>query len=440
MKMRGQVVFLGIVSGGLAAGLALGSVAFLGTEIGAAAGVGLAAGMGALGTWIAVSQTVRQVSRRLVAMTVSQDASGNPLGWAEIDRCLDEWEGTLAEAARARAELRDLSDWTRKLASVEGPGQAPPRRTDPRALVESYRRAAGETARDIEALGKSVERMAAGAEEQTAAIARTASTVEALSDRIDRISQNAEEGAGASQRTREEARRGLEQIQDIIGGMDRLSAHVEGNSRKARRLGDRSQEIGTIVELIAGLSSRTDMLALNATIESVRAGEHGRGFAVVAEEIRKLAERAAVATREVGSLVETIRGDVQESIRALADEQEEVEQESQRVREAGAALERISQFAERSAHLVEGISHSANDQVLATQELVRAIQRISETSDLIRSESTQLRAVTRALSGRSIPMASSDEPRLSFPADQPAGTRLTGAPRVSRPEPVEVQG
>ena len=131
-------------------------------------------------------------------------------------------------------------------------------------------------------------------------------------------------------------------------GMDRLRAHAEANARKARRLGERSVEIGAIVELIGGISSRTDMLALNATIESVRAGEHGRGFAVVAEEIRKLAERAAGATREIGTLVEAIQADTHESIRALAEEQAEMEQEVASVREAGAALERISRMADDS--------------------------------------------------------------------------------------------
>src|SRR5262249_38294169 len=152
-------------------------------------------------------------------------------------------------------------------------------------------------------------------------------------------------------------------------GMERLRSQVEANARKARRLGERSVEIGAIVELIGEISNRTDMLALNATIESVRAGEHGRGFAVVAEEIRKLAERSAAATREIGTLVEAIQADTHESIRALAEEEAEMEKESRGVREAGSALERISRMAEDSARLVDGISHSANDQVAATREM-----------------------------------------------------------------------
>jgi hypothetical protein len=120
------------------------------------------------------------------------------------------------------------------------------------------------------------------------------------------------------------------------------------------------ETIGAIVELIRGISSRTDMLALNATIESTRAGEHGRGFAVVAEEIRELAERTAAATRELGTLVEAIQADSHESIRALSEEQTQMDQELHRVRAAGTALERISAVAERSACLVEGISRSSN--------------------------------------------------------------------------------
>ena len=174
------------------------------------------------------------------------------------------------------------------------------------------------------------------------------------------------------------------------------------------------------------------MLALNATIESVRAGEHGRGFAVVAEEIRKLAERTATATREIGTLVEAIQADAHESIRASGAEQAAMEQESQRAREAGAALERISEAAEQSARIVNGISRSTNDQVLATQNLVRTLQHISEVAQTISSETEESRNRARSLIDRCDRWLTTQDSRSN---DDPAETTARRKPHVLSGDP-----
>ena len=264
-------------------------------------------------------------------------------------------------------------------------------------LLDKFRQIANQINRDLSALEETNERVASGAADQSEAVSRTATSVESLSDRIDRISHNAGEAADACERARQEARQGLEQVHNVIEGIDRLLGRIEANGRKVRRLEDRSTEIVVIVDLIRGISTRTDMLALNATIESIRAGEHGRGFAVVAEEIRKLAERTAAATREIGTIVEAIQADTQDSIRALNEEHADMQRESQRVHQAGSSLDRISQVAEQSARLVEGISHSTNDQVLTTRELVRAMQRVSSVTSQTQERTTQARAFIKAL-------------------------------------------
>jgi twitching motility protein PilJ len=265
------------------------------------------------------------------------------------------------------------------------------------SFLDQFRRTAAQIHRALAALDEANERVATGAHDQSEAVSRTATSVEGLSDRIDRVSRNAGEAADACERARQEAQQALEQVHDVIEGIDRVLARIEANGRKVRRLEDRSIEIRVIVELIRGISGRTDMLALNATIESIRAGEHGRGFAIVAEEIRKLAERAATSTGEIGTLVEAIQAETQESIRALSEEQSETERESQRIRETASSLARISQVLERSARLVEGISRSTNDQVLTTQDLVRAMQRISDVTQLTQERTTQARAFISTL-------------------------------------------
>lgn len=379
-------VAAGAVAGLVGAALAL----WVGTVLGAVpwgiGGVLVAGGMGTAGAWFIEARAARRGST------------------------------PASTGGRAGAQATAPGSWH----VAEGEAKARAAAGDGVPLLGDIRESVCEIAEAAKILGDSSRSMANGASDQAGTVSRTTNTVEALSDRIDRISQNAEEAAEATEGTREQAMRGLEQIQGIIDGMDRLRALAASNARKARRLGERSLEIGPIVKLIDEISNRTDMLALNATIESVRAGEHGRGFAVVAEEIRKLAERTATGTREIGTLVEAIQADTNESIRALAEEESQMDQEARRVREAGSALERISRMAEDSARLVEGISLSASDQVRAARDLVAGMQRISEVSTLVLGDAAQIRREAgvlvswcdrlRALIGARRPMVAAVDP------------------------------
>jgi twitching motility protein PilJ len=404
MTWRQRTLIIGGVAGGAGAVMALGLSAYLGTRLGPGLGVVLAAASGAAGALVAALALGEQFRDHISALAGVGRAlpvpPPAPFGDEGLDELFDALAQTVRGAERGGPETDEVERMARSLwAAVHGPSDP---QTDSRqcvaALLDLFRQAPGALRVHAASLEDANERTASGALDQSETVARTASTVESLSEKIDRISRNAEEATGACERTRLEARQGLEQVEQVTEGMDRLRAQTEVNGRKVRRLGDRSVEIGTIVELIRGISSRTDMLALNATIESVRAGEHGRGFAVVAEEIRKLSERTAASAREIGSLVEAIQADTHESIRALAEEQNEMEREAQRVRDAGAALQRISEVAEHSAELVEGISRSSNDQVVAAQDLVRAMQRITDVSHLTMERTSQSREAIRSLS------------------------------------------
>ena len=392
---------------------------------------------------LASGRVLHQTAARL-ALLAEDDPPGDrgATGHTGFDASEDEVRKHLDRARVVRNEL-DRSERSARMlwVSIQGAGStshadAAPARPGAGlpAVLDQMRQTAITIHRDASALEELNERVASGAADQSEAVTRTASAVEALSDKIDRISQNAGNATEACERTRQEARRGLEQVHRVIEGMDRLLARIESNGRMTMRLEDRSSEIGNIVDLIREISSRTDMLALNATIESVRAGEHGRGFAVVAEEIRKLAEKTATATREIGTIVEAIQVDSHESIRALGEEQIEMQRESERIRETGSALDRISQVADHSARLVEGISSSTNDQVLAAQDLVRAMQRISEVTQQTLERTTKSRTSLRSLVQSCEPwqrLAASPPDPATVPAEPMAGRD----PILPRPSP-----
>jgi twitching motility protein PilJ len=468
MSWRPRVVWIGGLAGLIGTILGVAAVRGLRTDIGWIVGLLAGGAAGGIGSWLASGRLLRDATACLAALWDDRDG---PQGWGDradvapstpalgseaFDASVSHLREIVVRSMQVEAEHASVLRLSRQLqAAMSGrdgadgdPGRPEPIRGGAaeslRVLLDQSRRAAASIDRDLSGLEEANERVASGAQDQSEAVSRTATSVESLSDRIDRIAHHSGEAADACERARHEAHQGLDQVQSVIEGMDQLLTRIDANGRKVRRLEERSTEIGAIVEQIRGISGRTDMLALNASIESMRAGEHGRGFAVIAEEIRKLADRTAGATREVGALVEAIQADAQESLRALGEEQSQMQAESHRLRETGCSLDRISQVAERSARLVEGISRSTRDQVQATQDLVRAMQRISDVAQQTQDRTALARTFIRALKQSCGPwrrLAAAD-PHTSL-ACEPAGAspRATEGPprralREDGPAPV----
>ncbi len=236
-----------------------------------------------------------------------------------------------------------------------------------------------------------------GADEQIQSINSAISAVEILSQRIDAVGSDAETVNAAAKETADRASGGLELVQELVRGMHTIRSNVEFSKKKVVSLGQQSEQIGSIVEMMGNISARTDMLALNAAIEAVRAGQEGRGFAVVAEEVRRLAESTATASRDITALVDAIQTEAHDTVSAMTEERHQVLEEIQRVNEAGATLDKIWHSSMAAAERSRQISGSTIEQLQRTQEVVRAMQQVSVIAATIRDRNEMIRQKTTDL-------------------------------------------
>ena len=195
----------------------------------------------------------------------------------------------------------------------------------------------------------SSDRMKQGAEQQTTQIRSASDAVNAMSNTTQRMAQNADAATQTSLKATQAAVKGGASVAETIKGMQRIRATVQSTGKKIKGLGERSLEIGAIIEVINEIATQTNLLALNAAIEAARAGEQGRGFAVVADEVRKLAERAARATKDITGLIKGIQVETSEAVTVMEEGTREVEEGTKLADQAGAALREIEQIVKQTA-------------------------------------------------------------------------------------------
>src|ERR1051326_6770811 len=220
--------------------------------------------------------------------------------------------------------------------------------------------------------------LAQASEAQVAQISQTTEAVEALAVFIQNVARNAQLSVEVAQEALRNANSGQQSVRQTIEGMVLIRENVQETSKKIKRLGERSNEIGEIVRIIEDIADQTNLLALNAAIQSAMAGEHGRGFAVVADEIRLLAERSTESTKRIATLVKSIQGDTYEAVVAMEDSTQEVVKGSSLADDAGRALNSIYSAVERQAQMIESIARAANEQTTVSEAVAVAMGQISE--------------------------------------------------------------
>jgi len=284
--------------------------------------------------------------------------------------------------ARVSSSVSELDDASRRLSdTVDSSRQA----TQQIALtMQEVARGASQqnesitqTANSAEQVSRAISGVGQGAQEQSSSIEHASQATTRINEAIRQVVSGVQTVNQEAARASEAARGGVETVQKTIKGMQSIKAKVGISAQKVQEMGQRSEQIGSIVETIEDIASQTNLLALNAAIEAARAGDHGKGFAVVAEEVRKLAERSASSTKEISTLVKSIVTTVNEAVKAMRDGAAEVENGTHLANQAGEALEMILNAANKVAEQSNEASQSAGRIITASNDLVETMDAVS---------------------------------------------------------------
>jgi len=292
------------------------------------------------------------------------------------------------------------------------------------ASSEELTASADQSAQAANQVAGSITEVATGAEQQLRVANDTSSVVQQMSESIQQIATNANEVANQTAQAADKANEGNKSVNKAVTQMANIEQTVTSSALVVAQLGERSKEIGQIVDTISGIAGQTNLLALNAAIEAARAGEQGRGFAVVAEEVRKLAEQSQDAAKQIAILISEIQGDTDKAVIAMNNGTREVKLGAEVVNTSGAAFQEIVVMISNGSSQAKEISAAIEHLATGSQKIVESVKQINELSKNASVEAQTVSAATEEQSASMEEIAASSQAlsKLAMDLQEAVGT------------------
>jgi twitching motility protein PilJ len=276
-----------------------------------------------------------------------------------------------------------------------------------RVLVGRINDAAGRVTSATEIAQRTSAELLDAAHRQSLEIQEAGHSVLEVASSMTRVSGDADQSARVARQSLAAAGKGNQAVQDSIKGMNEIRGQIQETSKRIKRLGESSQEIGEIVELISDITEQTNVLALNAAIQAASAGDAGRGFTVVAEEVQRLAERSGEATKQIAAIVKTIQSDTQGAILAMEESTHDVVEGAKLSDAAGQALAEIGTVSQNLSELIKRFSDATRRQADAATGVAGKMQGILKVTEQTTVGTQRTAAAVGELAGLATELKSS---------------------------------